>query len=218
MQFFSKGILGILSMGSLMLISGIAGPAYAATTPSTASSSVSSSAMETTQQFLAHPPLPSPNAKVIGEEIVASSSPAPTNVANSIIQPQWGYPHYYLTDVQNIGGYCGLNKLGTTYGVGPMTLSLTISKGVNATYSDNAGVSASVISAGVGYSVTSTYTVSSTGTVYVPSGKEYELVAYPTYSQKSYQVWYNPIIGSAHEVGTGTAAKPTGVCFVWYQV
>lgn len=166
--------------------------------------------------LLLHPPLPSPKARVIGEVV------EPGNVADSnsvdVPRPMWGWPYYFLHDVQPDGSYASTSPIGVDYGVGPGTLTLSVSKGVSATYSDNAGVNASIISAGVGYDVTGSYTLTSAYSVQVPSGQEYELEAFPLFDQTSYQVWYNPVLGSAYQVGTGTAAKPTSLVFVWFAI
>ncbi|MCL4441714.1 MAG: hypothetical protein M1609_14320 [Firmicutes bacterium] len=175
---------------------------------------------------------PSPNAKLVGITLVIDGSistdlsvvqapnsvtkPAPSK--SSVISPQALTGYYYLYNVRDTGNTCGLSKIGDSYYPGPCTATMTVSSDVSATWSANVGVSAEVVSAGVGFTVTNRYGVSDSYGVSVPSGQTYEIIAHPVYDNKSYDVMWHPYIGWESYAGSGNAAKPIGVCFVQYSV
>lgn len=167
--------------------------------------------------FLHHLQLANPQEKIYGVELEKNSIVSGQKLLPTTLQPLWGYPHDYLSDVVNHGPVAGLQPIAVNYGYGPMELTLSVNQGVQATYSDNAGVNAGIISAGIGENVTSSYTVTGSSQVLVPSGEEYKLSAYPVYTYYTYQVWYNPVIGGAYQIGSGYASIPReyGTIFVW---
>lgn len=140
-------------------------------------------------------------------------------VSPNTVSPNWGGSGTpYITDLQPTG-WDGTSPIGSTSINGPAPLTLSINEGESATWSATGGVSASVVSASVGFSVTQSYNVTATGgPVNVPSGHRWSMVAYPTYSGDDFQVWVNPFIGSAYQAGSGYAGKPIGADFVVSQV
>jgi hypothetical protein len=120
---------------------------------------------------------------------------------------------YYLSNVQYQGNswYFGSQRIGASSGWGPITLSVSVSTSVSATFSANVGVSAEVVSAGVGYSVTASYGVSSSGTWAVPSGTYGTLEAYALHNKHTWDVW-NDDCGDPADTysGNGQSYKPNG--------
>ncbi len=108
---------------------------------------------------------------------------------------------------------CGINSIGFTSSPGPATLDLYIQRGVAATFSANVGLSAGVVTAGVGFSVTSSFGVTARDDIYVPAGQLGSITAYPLFEDVNFQVWQNQWVGPEHQIGSGYALKPIGVCF-----
>lgn len=121
----------------------------------------------------------------------------------------------YLTNVTLLSNsvYFPGSPLETTAAWGPKNLGLSVNRTVSASYSTNLGVSASVVSASVGYGVTSSYGVSSSTSMYVPNGKLGTLRAYTSYKKHRWNVWDDPCVGSDKYIGVGYSFKPNGVYF-----
>ena len=134
---------------------------------------------------------------------------------NSVVTPQLA-TGYYLKNIHT-GEACGVSIIRQSTFKGPSTATLTVKENVSATWSSNTNISASTVSAGLGFSVTSSYEVSDTYQIKVPSGKTYTIVARPYYQTYNFDVWYDPIIGSDYKAGYGNASKPIGVCFYYYE-
>jgi hypothetical protein len=94
--------------------------------------------------------------------------------------------------------------------------TMTITDSVSASFSTEVGVSASVISAKLGFNVTGTYSVSESQNVIVPYGSTYNLRAYVNYQVKSFEIWEDDIWFDDY-LGTGKTKKPVGVIFVLYK-
>lgn len=92
------------------------------------------------------------------------------------------------------------------------TLTNSITRSIGASWSADVSVSASVVSAGVGYSVTSSYSV--TGSCTRDTEGRYTIIqAYPTYN-----VTYFDVKNSSNTIiGGGYSIKPRGVAFIVYQ-
>lgn len=123
---------------------------------------------------------------------------------------------YYLKNIKS-GEVCGLNVIRQSTYKGPATATMTIKESISATWSSNTGISASTVSASLGFSVTKSFTVSDSYKVSVPKGKTYTIVARPIYMAYNFDVWYSPLIGKDYKAGTGSALKPIGVCFYHYS-
>ena len=168
---------------------------------------------------------PSSNAKIVGITMVIDGSSStdlsaakPVPNISSGVSPQSILGYYYLYNVSTNGNSCGIQKLRDSYYYGPSTATMTVSADVSSTWSANVGVTSGVVSAGVGFSVTSTCGVSDAYGISVPEGKTYEVIAYPVFTNKSYSVMWHPTIGYESNAGSGNAAKAVGVCFVQYSV
>lgn len=125
---------------------------------------------------------------------------------------------YYLKNVKRNGYVCGTEALGRTEAPADginHTLTLSINKQIAASFSANVGISASIVSAGVGFSVTETHGVTSSDSVQ-SGGKATQLVAYGKYELYNFEIWEDDLIWDDY-VGTGQALKPYSVCFFAYQ-
>lgn len=160
---------------------------------------------------------------------LATAAPASTYTASTggqnLLQPSgkfvpaWGWPGYYVTNVTTYtDALCGISQIGYTSGPGPATLELRINTGVSATYNASVSISPSIISAGVGFNVTSSYTVTDVYTIWVPAGHVYDIIAYPLYDEATFDIMYNPVVGAPYKVGWGYALHPSGVCFDWNDI
>jgi len=133
------------------------------------------------------------------------------------LEPQWGNPCYYITNVS--GPY---EAWGTQYvakaagGPGPTTIHMSQSTSISNSFSANVSVSADVVTAGVGFSVTASYTTTLQCDLSIPAGIYGAIEAYPIYNVYNYDVMYNPFIGSPYKAGEGNASKAVGVFYLTY--
>ncbi|MFD9221214.1 hypothetical protein ACFWDI_14640 [Streptomyces sp. NPDC060064] len=112
-----------------------------------------------------------------------------------------------ITDTRYQGQKCGTSLLQQTSGRGKTTLVLTVSKSVSTEWKSEAKIDAKVVSAGVGFSVTKSYTVENQTRYEVPKGKFGTVQAYPLYDLYTFNV---KILNAKKP---GWAMKPVGVCF-----
>ncbi|GIP24174.1 hypothetical protein [Paenibacillus sp. J22TS3] len=146
------------------------------------------------------------------------NSDSPLNLNNEVSPTEIGGNEYYLKNVQNAGYACGSEALGRSEaradGINH-NLGLNITKSVAATFSANVGISAEIVSAGVGYSVTDTFSVSASDSVQT-NGKATVLAGYAKYEVKTFDIWEDDPIWDDY-VGSGRALKPWSVCFAVFQ-
>lgn len=122
---------------------------------------------------------------------------------------------YWVQNAHRIGQSCGTGLLSQTSGYGKTTLVLTVEKSVAATVTKEIGVDYKAISAGMGWSVTNSYTVKNETRYEVPAGKWGSVQAFPLYDVYLGDVYR--MFGS--DTGKDVYAyKPVGVCFnSWNQ-
>ncbi|MBY8889291.1 hypothetical protein K7472_31275 [Streptomyces sp. PTM05] len=145
-----------------------------------------------------------------GPRTIVELNSTPTSVPKLVNRPNWTTNH--IGNIQDDGTRCGTTQIDYTSGRGPSTISLSVNKSVAATWSANASVQAGYVSLGVGFNVTSTYTVIRSISYPVPSGKVGVIRAYPSLESYSFDVYdrFN------NKIGSGYAFKPSGVCFDTY--
>lgn len=118
----------------------------------------------------------------------------------------------YLSNIQNQGSgwYFPSSPLQGATGWGVIILHVSVSADVSATFSANYGVSAGVVEAGVGYSFSATWGVSSEGEWTVPSGQYGTLQAFALFEKKTWDVWDDDC-GTPEDTykGAGSSYKPT---------
>lgn len=98
-------------------------------------------------------------------------------------------------------------------GNGPTTIAIDLTRTVRNSFSANVGVSAEVVSAGVGFSVERSESVTYRSSAVVPSGACWTIRAYNVFFEYSFEVWVEPFIGSDRKIGSGTARDFQGIEF-----
>lgn len=120
---------------------------------------------------------------------------------------------YYLQNVSAPREFCSIPAIRTSY-YGYPGGTMTVTDSISNTFSANVEVDAQVVSAGVGFSVTAESSISDSQDIVVNSGEQKKVEAYAMGSITDYEVWDNPWWRTAYQVGSGSATRYTGVCFV----
>ncbi|GAA0390354.1 restriction endonuclease [Paenibacillus motobuensis] len=156
--------------------------------------------------------LPSPDAEI--ELIFPINTIINDNQAyetTSSISPLAGND-FYIKKVSGPTKACGSNVIRRSIYSAPGG-TMTVSEGISASFSASVNISAAVVSAGVNFSVTSSFNVSDSQTVSIPSGKSSaEVTARPILDVYSFEIWEKDLFFDDY-VGNGSAYKPVGVCF-----
>ncbi|MBT9260377.1 MAG: hypothetical protein KM310_11620 [Clostridiales bacterium] len=142
-------------------------------------------------------------------EMVSDGDSLPSPVGDS--DPSvFGY--YYVT-VTGSDQFIGTEVLRRSSYEGPADVNITVSETMKASWSATVGISADIVSAGVGFDVEGYYTVTESYSTHVPSGYIVTITVYPKYHRVFFDVWYKPVIGDAYKVGSGSAKKLSGYHF-----
>jgi hypothetical protein len=96
---------------------------------------------------------------------------------------------------------------------GPTTMSIDITRTVKNSFSANVSVSAEVVTAGVGFNVERSESVTYRSSTTVPNGACWTLRAYNVFYEYGYEVWQEQIIGSDRKIGSGSARDFRGIEF-----
>ncbi|WP_159053123.1 hypothetical protein [Streptomyces regalis] len=129
-----------------------------------------------------------------------------------------GYMGKRLTNVRSIGTKCGKTPIAMTSGEGKMTLRIDDTRSTGTVLSKHIEASKGIISAGVGWDVTKSRSITVSGSKEVPSGKHGTLTAYVKYSGKKFDVQGLLAVGGWYTFQKNkTAYKPIGVCFKYSQ-
>ncbi|MFI6402971.1 hypothetical protein [Streptomyces sp. NPDC050548] len=126
-------------------------------------------------------------------------------------------PFKRLINVHSIGTACGKQVIASASGRGRMTLRIDDTRSVGTVLSKHIEASKGVISAGVGWDVTKSHSITVSGAKEVPSGKYGTLDAYTKYAVKKFDV-QEYLDGYTFTIQKGKKAyKPIGVCFKYTQ-
>ena len=98
-------------------------------------------------------------------------------------------------------------------GNGPTTMSIDITRSVKNSFSATVSVSAEVVTAGVGFNVERTESVTYRSSTSVPNGACWTLRAYNVFYEYAFEVWQEPFVGSDKKIGSGTARDFKGIEF-----
>ncbi len=98
-------------------------------------------------------------------------------------------------------------------GDGPSTIAIDITRTVKNSFSATVGVSAQVVSAGVGFSVERSESVTYRSSTSVPNRACWTMRAYNVFFEYGFEVWQEPFIGSDKKIGSGTARDFQGIEF-----
>jgi hypothetical protein len=98
-------------------------------------------------------------------------------------------------------------------GNGPTTIGIDITRTVRNSFSSTVNVSAEVVTAGVGFDVERSESVTYRSSTTVPNRACWTLRAYNVFFEYAFEVWQEPFIGSDTRIGTGTARDFQGIEF-----
>ncbi|MDV7222164.1 hypothetical protein [Streptomyces prunicolor] len=146
----------------------------------------------------------------------AASGAEHTNIA-SVKSAKIGGGWKRLTNVHSIGTSCGKQVIASASGRGKMTLRIDDTRSVGSVLSKSIEASKGVISAGVGWDVTKSHSITVSGAKDVPSGKYGTLNAYTKYAGKKFDVQVNDQNSWVTIQKVKKAYKPIGVCFKYTQ-
>ncbi len=148
----------------------------------------------------------------------AASGAEHTNIASVKSAKTVGPIEYKrLINVHSIGTSCGKPVIASASGRGKMTLRIDDTRSVGTVLSKHIDASKGVISAGVGWDVTKSHSITVSGAKEVPSGKYGTLNAHTKYAVKKFDVQLY-IDGKTRTIQKGKKAyKPIGVCFTYTQ-
>lgn len=155
---------------------------------------------------------PTPDAKLVE---VTRVTEEPNDEIDGIKKENNLQVIYSIKNVKNIGQLCGTTVQARTSGTGGANgvLKLEQTASVSNSYNANVGVSASTVSAGVGFDVTAGMNRTTSYSVNT-GGKNYQIVAYDDFQGKSFDV-YNIF---NKKVGSGTALRQVGFCYAAYEI
>ena len=98
-------------------------------------------------------------------------------------------------------------------GNGPTTIGIDLTRTVKNSFSSSVNVSAEVVSAGVGFNVERSESVTYRSSTTVPNGACWTLRAYNVFYEYGFEVWQEPFIGSDSKIGSGSARDFQGIEF-----
>lgn len=98
-------------------------------------------------------------------------------------------------------------------GNGPTTIGIDLTRTVKNSFSASVNVSAEVVSAGVGFNVERTESVTYRSSTSVPNGACWTLRAYNVFYEYGFEVWEEPFIGADKKIGSGSARDFQGIEF-----
>jgi len=155
---------------------------------------------------------------VSADELAKNGQLAVIGVGGSAgkISPMWwcSFGCYYIQNTWRGGDtYSFVTQVS---GWGPSTISLSFTSAVSNTWSASGGISAGAVSAGLGFNVTQSQSVTYSNSVNVPWGYCWRIVAYNQFANYGYDVMFNPFIGDAYRVGAGSARRFVGVYYGIY--
>ncbi|MGW5852491.1 hypothetical protein ACWFQ8_31965 [Streptomyces sp. NPDC055254] len=156
---------------------------------------------------------PGPNTVLKQAEVPAPNGQSSAGITSPVAPaPEGAEAYYRIKNGHWINQVCGTDVIQQTSGQGKTTLVMSVEKSVAATVTKEINVDLKYISAGLGWSVTSTYTVKNESRYEVPAGKWGAIQAFPLYDVYEGEAW----AGVGGDLPTGKrvwAHKPIGVCF-----
>lgn len=157
---------------------------------------------------------PFPNGK-LKEIVIKRSLPViHANLNSPHIGENTPLSAYEVRNVQYEGTVCGLQVIQRTSGPGPGTLTISVTNTVSNSFISTVTISASIVSAAVGFNVTETESITDSYTMDVPLGEIGYIEAHPYLDIYSFEVWDNPWYWWGSKVGEGEAYRVSGICFV----
>ncbi len=127
---------------------------------------------------------------------------------------------YYIKSTTNRGDlwYFPDEILHTTSGGPGGTINMTVNEEVSATVSCSVGLDAEVVTAEVGFDITASFGISDSYTKDLADGQTGIIKAWTYHHRTDYDVWNDYLIGDDTYNTTGSAYKPNGVRFRFYEL
>ncbi|MGW6471085.1 hypothetical protein [Streptomyces sp. M7] len=152
----------------------------------------------------------------------AAPSPEHTSAAQATQVQNRAHRDFTVTrliHVRSIGTKCGKKPIAMASGRGKMTLRIDETRSSGTVLSKHIDASNKVISAGVGWDVSKSRSITVSGSKEVPRGKYGTLSAYVKYSGKKFDVEALLMPQGVTWIAqkNKTAYKPIGVCFKYSQ-
>jgi len=143
-----------------------------------------------------------------------------TDLVQDITPQGTGWLGYYIESITDRGDYWYFeNQVLHTNSGGPGgTVSMTVNEEVSATVSCSVGVDAEVISSEVGFDVTETYGIEDSYEKELEDDQYGTIKAWTYYHRVDFDVWNNYLIGDDTYETTGSAYRPNGVRFRFYEM
>ena len=141
--------------------------------------------------------------------------PSPTTDLHAVRAGATFYALGELVHVRSAGTKCGKTPLAKASGPGGVRLTIAEERSVSTTFSKNIGVTYKAISAGVGWDVQKSRSITVSGSREVSRGKHGYLTAYAKYSGKKFDVFDN--LSQKIVERDKKAYKPIGVCFTYTE-
>ena len=128
----------------------------------------------------------------------------------------------YVDNVSGPRQVCGGTKIAenssTNFAKKTVTKTITITGTGSNTFSTNLGASfgidANTISAGVGFDVTSSISLSDSTTAKLKYLQTLTVIEYPAYEVYEYDIMLKKFLGGTEKIGTGLAYRCTGFCTI----
>ena len=138
----------------------------------------------------------------------------------SSVSPQSSLAQFFIDNLDGPSSACGTKKISQVSSVNnssytvqkDITLTGTVSNTYSLSVSGTVGITAAQISAGVGFDVTASWSMSDSTVVTLAPGQRVTVTAYPLIDIWEYDVMVSEILTGTKKVGTGTARETIGFC------
>ncbi|MDK2903105.1 MAG: hypothetical protein PWQ93_1024 [Clostridiales bacterium] len=150
-----------------------------------------------------------------------SFTPAINNIEKGEVTPLGSiWLNYYVYSTTNRGDlwYWESEVLHTNSGGPGGSVNMIVSQQVSAKYSCNVGISVKDITAGVGFDVTRTFGISDEYSHIISPGHYGYIKSWAYYHRTDFTVYNNYLIPPDTYAGTGSAYRPNGVRFRYYEI
>lgn len=129
------------------------------------------------------------------------------------VYPYYFGNDYYIKDGTIVTTYERGELIRRSEYEGPSTATMTVSETYSATFSFEFEVGVEELKAKLGYSTSTTFSVSDSYSVNVPSGYTYAIECYTNMERKSFEIWEDDLFFDDY-VGDFYSLKPVGCVFV----
>ena len=136
-----------------------------------------------------------------------------TTIEESNVQPYFFKRDYYIKEDTIETTYETGKLIRRSEYQGPATATMSVTETFSATFSFDFEVGIDELNTKLGYSTTSTFSVTDSYTVPVPDGKTYALECYVNNEKKTFEIWDKDLIFD-NKVGVYYSIRPVGYVFI----